>query len=142
MATKVLSKTELEALLTVPTTVEQAKQIVKRSRAALKLIRAGKEGIVRVGCPHCVAAGSTNNNYRCGQCAYREAGKGEWFACVHFAFGGHKYSHVRGWVRLQATSLEVDLDGISMKSTPVVWLKGHIEWAREVIRRAKKGARR
>ena len=87
MVTKVLLKGELEALLRVPTTVKQAKQILERNRKALWLLKAGKNRTLKLGCPHCIEASAGLGRIRCGKCAYYRAWL-DGMPCLSYTFGG------------------------------------------------------
>ena len=140
MPAKVLLKGELEALLRVPTTVRQAEKILERNRKALRALKAGSRSTIRIGCPHCLDAADGLGRMRCGHCVYHD-GMSYAMSCLDFQFGGYDANDVRSVIKLYMDKIVVD-GAMLAHPAAVVWLKGHIEWAQEVIKRAKKGARR
>lgn len=134
---KVLTKKELEMLLQIPTTVEQAKQIKERNEALLDALYAGTAYRGTVGCPHC--------GVQCSRCAWARypANKDDGPAfCFAGSFGGVTLNEI--WLegldysindeRLDTIEniLDVNQDKIER------FLIGHIEWANAVIRRGTK----
>lgn len=139
---KVLTKAELACLLEVPTTVRMAKTILRRNQALLKLLLKRKEGTVKIGCPHCQKAGGTKIRVGdCERCDYPRL-EGETLyetRCLNYSFGGITARDV-GVVDLRADAVLVEDDdyGNDHWNDSIIWAKGHIEWAREVIRRSRK----
>jgi hypothetical protein len=138
---KILTEAELACLLEVKTTPAQAKGIIARNKAMLKLLRRkcvdGR--LVRLPCPHCVDAGSNNDHYCCENCAYPVEIGGR--SCLQYSFGGIVYEDVSDCVCLAAEHVYVTADigklGRETAKQAIRWAEGHIEWAKEVIRLAK-----
>jgi hypothetical protein len=121
----ILSKKELRLLLKVPTSVRQAKQIIKRNTLALKALRANEMKEFHVGCPHCKC--------KCSTCAYPTYKGCFGDQCLHYMFGGVNYYNINGFIRLAPSSIRVE--GISQDiEFAERWLLGHIEWAEAVIK--------
>jgi len=136
---RVLTDKELAFLLLIPTTVEQAQQILVRNWSMLEEVYKAlededyKSGLV-LGCPHCGW---------CNTCAWMVA----WVrahrpvldverrvradVCLDdsVTFGGVNYAH--SGVRLRKHSIWLAADP---GTNTVLFLQGHIEWARAVIR--------
>jgi len=131
---------ELELLLKVPTTVEQAKQIIKRNKLALRALEFQDYDRIEEGCPHC----SHCNGFRCDECAwnlYEQLDEGRTenlLPCCHATFGG--------LVLDECDAVEVGSDFIKAaepSDNPEemgdwlrngrAFLQGHVEWARAVI---------
>lgn len=153
----VLTAAELACLLEVPTTPEQARQILSRNQQALAMLLSDEPGTVDIGCPHCLDAkeewkkqfpDAPTTGLFCKTCAYTKTVDpadtlGGHCACCTYSFGGHCYDDdVDAVVRLTSVSLDVDATNESFMSVrhAKVWLRGHIEWAEEVLRRAGPGA--
>jgi hypothetical protein len=147
---KILTEAELACLLEVKTTPEQAKGIIARNKAMLKLLRrkcVDGRLVVRLPCPHCVDAGSDNGHYYCENCAYSVLANGsidpvemDVRGCLQYSFGGIVYQDVSDCVCLAAEQVYVTADiklGRETVEQAIRWAEGHIEWAREVIRLAK-----
>lgn len=142
MAKKVLTEAELACLLEVPTTVADAEMILKRNQRMLRLLKARQAGRVEYGCPHCLAAGGNENILgNCDICKYPSDTGPKRSRCCYYSFGGvsFDYNDVQRYINLRAHDASVyspraheDCD------KAITWVKGHIEWAREVIRRARK----
>lgn len=62
-----LYKEELDILLKVPTTVEQATRIILRNQPLIDAVNAGTTYHGKVGCPHC------HYNYPCRSCVWQES---------------------------------------------------------------------
>jgi hypothetical protein len=138
---RALSKEELAGLLCVPTTVAQAKLILKRNMGMLRALETGREYHGKVGCPHC-----GHNN--CEKCAWAkhpgEKPYGYGACCMGVSFGGVEGRSV------QDMSISYSFDEEHVFSADVIrdvglcaglysmtlrFLRGHIEWSNEVIRR-------
>ena len=155
---KVLTKAELVCLLDVKTSVDQARIIRQRNKAALKAIDEFEKGgpdavVIGIGCPHCLATRSMPDcGFKaCDECSYGKASSDEGVLvvpgsapCLGYSFGGLTNSMVWGddgsMVELSATTLELDLGGRTKKEMTNLrtWLEGHVEWAAEVIKRAQR----
>lgn len=138
---KVLTKAELACLLQVPTTVPMAEMILKRNQAILKMLKSCKSGEVKHGCPHCLEAGGSSEILGdCRACKYPHVdGNPQGHRCCDYSFGGVVFEDVSLIIDLHAHSVDVDMGHPNTESdTAEVWVKGHIEWAREVIRRSRK----
>jgi ribosomal protein S27AE len=148
----ILTKNELRRLLRVKTTVDQAKQLIRRNQKMLDAINEHPEErkIVKIKCPHCswgiVFNKTTDSFYQCGKCSYKpESKNGRCFQCCEYTFGGFNYKdwEIRDNIDLKGPTIEYK--GINSNRTfgqdtlKVIktWLQGHIEWGQEVIRRAK-----
>jgi hypothetical protein len=142
LTTKILTDAELACLLEVKTTVKQARTILKRNQLILKALEVGEHASIRIGCPHCMATRTKELRVNCGTCAYSVAGPesglgGTW--CLGYSFGGFTGHDIIG-VELCTDSVEVfggDLSSLQREKA-IIWTKGHIEWAREVIRRGER----
>jgi hypothetical protein len=142
---KVLTAAELECLLEVPTTVRMAKTILRRNQAILKALGKDDSTNIKIGCPHCMKAGGNEDvTGECARCTYPVlGGESEYeLRCLNYSFGGSTLRDFEG-ISLQADSAYVCpseiLDiGEEEMAKAVAWTKGHIEWAREVIRRGRK----
>jgi hypothetical protein len=141
---EVLTQAELECLLEVKTTVDQAKTIIRRNRLALQLLHAGENGEVRVRCPHCIGL--------CFGCAYSKTEFAKETSghatCLYYSFGGVTAEDVTEVIGLFSTRMQVgasvdvpwaDPDEIKRQTRAAIrWAEGHIEWAKEVLRQAKR----
>lgn len=148
MKSRVLSTKELNALLKVKTTSAQARQIIRRNSIALEMLQNGPwpdegEFTVKVGCPHC--------NQSCRHCAYPSNGGGidehgnlyMFGQCLHYKFGGVSYYNVNCIIDISRDFYllhKADSRSREYKDA-ITWLKGHIEWAEAVLKRAKRKAR-
>lgn len=139
---KILTKAELACLLEVKTTVAQARTILKRNRAMLKLAEKRKNGYVFFACPHCAEAFKRDKacSYVCGHCAYtpKELGDLEYW-CTQYSFGGIVAKDVAKYISLFRDNAYVYGQRIAIEDRETVlrWIGGHIEWAEEVIRRGR-----
>ena len=137
---KILTQAELACLLSVPTTVRMAKTILRRYQALLQLVRRGKSGGVKIGCPHCLKAGGTRERVGdCEKCTYPvlEGERLDDTRCLNYSFGYMTARDIVG-IDLHADSIGFDDDAITaddQRRAVITWLEGHIEWAREVIHR-------
>jgi len=163
---KVLTKEELEILLKVETSVEFANQIIKRNQGLLDFLNtlpATKEEIdewdddcsfrhvEHFGCPHCHYEKGV---FECEKCVWQKANPVslEKFFCCAITFGGitHEFITSFEYVYLSYSAdkekiigtvpddeLEYD-DYFQELEDCKTFVKGHIEWAKEVIKRAKK----
>ena len=138
----VLTSAELALLLKIPTTVEQARKIKKRNELLLKALLAGVSG-ESSECPHCAEAslivGKDYADFSCGKCAWNRdelSTVGGMFFCVseRVRFGGVKYAEVYSHLWLNPGYAVI---GGNALDNPKVepFIRGHIEWAEEVIRR-------
>jgi len=130
---KILSKKELRLLLKVPTTVRQAKQIIRRNKLALKALLANEEKTFAVGCPHCKGS--------CDSCAYPEGNRLFGDQCLSYMFGGVNYYLVCNFISLSPEAIKVHsspessgMDRRIKQDLAIRWLQGHIEWAEAVIK--------
>lgn len=143
----------LKKLMVVPTTVEQARQIIRRNQAVIEgLGEIGPENMeitIPIGCPHC-----DDCSGRCECCAWRHyaANKKEYdYFCVFADFNGHTLDDVRRqWpisllffshkaTLLYHTTIAIPTAKEIQDCKDVIreFCDGHIEWCDEVIRRAK-----
>jgi hypothetical protein len=137
---KILTEAELAYLLEVKTTVEQAKGVIKRNEAILRVLRDRDDATVKLPCPHCVTAGSKNGDYHCRTCAYTAVNPGyNGMVCLTYSFGGITHDGISSFFDLAADAIDVTACRMSRKEVRLAtrWAKGHIEWAEEVIRRGK-----
>jgi hypothetical protein len=149
---KVLTKAELQCLLEIPTTVEDAQMILKRNQKILELLKKGKGGQVHVGCPHCInAGGSATGLGHCDVCKYPKPAvdipqlDSLGCRCVEYTFGEVALADLNHCIGLTAVNATVETPS-SLRSRygfeyaaekAITWTRGHIEWAQEVIRRAQ-----
>jgi hypothetical protein len=133
----ILTKAELACLLEVETTVAQAKKIIRRNQLALNALKARQNKLIKLGCPHC-------SGY-CTGCAYEVGKEGSdristW--CLEYSFGGLTAHDIRV---VELGEEDIEVFGANYPKTErdkaERWLKGHIEWGREVIRRAERKRR-
>jgi len=123
-----LTQEEIDVLMQVETTVEQAQQIIDRNQPLLDALRAGEEYYAGLGCPHC------GRGYPCYGCAWTRATKDNEFACCHVTFAGLTLHDVAGVICYGWNSEEVHVSGTEKgKENAIEFLKGHIEWAMLVI---------
>lgn len=135
----VLFPQELEKLLNVPTTGEQAFNIRKRNQKALDALDRAKQSGKRVidallyGCPHC--------DWNCENCAWEHYPRlgysrtshyclGAIFKGVHADMVAHIIGLASSFIRINYNPL-VD-SGKSFREA-LSFLEGHIEWANAVI---------
>jgi hypothetical protein len=133
---KVLSKQELNKLMKVRTTLEQAEQIIERNTKALDALRKKKFEVIDLGCPHCIKD--------CNNCAYPYKKKTDFGEqCLDYKFGGIAYNDINELISLSPYSLTVHEGNFHQDSDPLLaelrckterWLLGHIEWAEAVIK--------
>jgi len=143
LSTTILTEAELACLLEVKTTVKQARTVLKRNQLILKALEARENVTIRIGCPHCMATRNKQGHVNCSRCAYavaRDEGdtsSGTW--CLGYSFGGYSGHDVQG-VELCTDSVFVNGDDLNpgQRENAMIWTKGHIEWAREVIRRGER----
>lgn len=141
---KILRPKELKALLSVETTVEQAKQIIERNQVVLDWMKKNPKKFMswNIACPHCIQA--PYGNFECKSCAYSKNNPELFLSCTRMTFGGfsHYLNIINEVIRLRSS--HIDYYPCRKEAPPkqrravTTWLKGHIEWAEEVIRRAKK----
>jgi hypothetical protein len=148
-AGSVLTQQELAGLLKVPTAVAQAKQIRKRNIALLRAIKRGVAWRGEVGCPHCQVVGENE----CDTCAWSKHPASKMNArlfgkpyennifgvcCLGVTFGGIPMRAVQGcgieyaadWESFDPIKYHDNYSGSIERA-----IRGHIEWANEVIRR-------
>ena len=138
---KTLSRDELEQLLCVPTTVEQATMIRERNTGLLEVLNRGEEAETYVGCPHCPKALP-----QCDSCAWNACLERRYLSCIYQTFGGVAIETDPG----EDDDLELIEYGYAREAVllpdhmypPVVkeavdkarsFLLGHIEWSEIVI---------
>jgi hypothetical protein len=137
----VLSTQELQDLLHVPCTVEQAAQIKARNEYLLSQLNKampGKPYSARstFGCPHC---SSKNGWFKCWanpkSCdwSYLPEKLSEDFMCVNAKFGGVSFEDVSEHIGYSADSEEICYDYETDTQKMELFLKGHIEWVNVVI---------
>ena len=159
-----LSHSELDALLCVPTTVTEAEQIRERFTClldGLEVIRRELENLPKYGgiaaqpkrlsnvdflkgCPHCENDGGV---YQCKGCRYQITGTTSPMACIHFTFAGISYDGLGNHVDIILASNCCHVQGRAVERGDDLhnWFadlhrcqllcRGHIEWADEVISR-------
>ncbi len=136
----VLTEEELENLLKVPTTFEQAKLIKQRNEWALEQLERLEKNWnaefseeIDLGCPHCTFVGGSHN---CDACHWRKYPGDYYMRCASASFGGIKLSDVDlvdyGCFTVSVYADGRDEDEIEDAKT---FVTGHIEWAEEVIKR-------
>ena len=136
-----LTEEELDRLLLIDTTEDQAERILDRNRSAIQCVRRQIDGRVsdRVriwkGCPHC-----QDNDECCDECPWGEAFcilagpyRDRDSCCLYspFSFGG---------VLIKQTSIRYTCDcvvchrrGPVELAASIKYLGGHLDWARVVI---------
>jgi hypothetical protein len=139
-------------LLKVKTTIDQAKQLIRRNQKMLDAINNHPEEskIVKIKCPHCKWSKEldlqTGSCYQCGKCSYKPNSKsGGFYQCCEYTFGGYNYKNWEIRDNIDLCGPTIGYKGISPDRTfgqdalKVIktWLQGHIEWGQEVIRRKK-----
>lgn len=141
----VLTTDELNTLLLVETTPEEAARIKRRWEPIVRFLDALRYGDGDnyngdVGCPHCNTNGYP---YRCNTCRWRVVPKPQPLQCLRVSFGGITAGNLTAAKLLYLTSHS---EGVAIRSytnragiAAVRTLAlGHIEWADAVI--AKSGA--
>jgi hypothetical protein len=127
-----LSKEELDILLQVPTTVEQAKTIMKRNRILLSHYRNHNSKETYVGCPHCKV--SSSGSYDCRGCAWQTISSKimskNFLPCLKATFGSATLFEVQASYGCKQESIYF---GKGNPRYTTAFLMGHIEWARAVI---------
>jgi hypothetical protein len=134
-----LLKEELDILLQVPTTVEQAKTIRKRNLTLLSNYRRQRNPHTKIGCPHCQ---HTSRGFQCKGCAWtlirsqiRNA-DGDYDPderiCVDMTFNGNCLNESSILYGYNKESISI-FDELSKKTLNEAFLMGHVEWARAVI---------
>ena len=139
---EVLTQEELNALLMVRTTVEQAQQILKRNTPMLKALKRWESYEGHIGCPHCievedlVKAGKIAEYEVCDHCAWakypRENEEVEDVYCFEATFGGVKY------VQALEVSYTTGTESLSVYEKCYIenctkFIQGHLDWANAVI---------
>lgn len=133
---EVLSEEEMRILLTVPTTVGQARRIKQRNLALLQNAEKDKFPMRRIGCPHCKF--TAGYGHECKSCAWsvvrkeiRKHCKEAIYSltCIHMTFGGVDLDD-SGVV--YSTNDEYIME-LSWSEKTKNFLRGHIEWADAVI---------
>lgn len=144
LAEKVLSPQELEDLMKVPTTVEEARQIKERNERLLELLEKNEDGYVAIGCPHCSYSSSKGFSCKRGErtCRwYKYPGVHKRYSmpCVYVPFGGISYADVSRIINYESSCAQVKNTEAEFsiykkqKQQAKIFLKGHIEWAEAVI---------
>ncbi len=155
----VLSKKELRALLKVPTTVEQAKQIKRRCEGLLEFMLKMKdnwaairaktykgfttyEGVI--GCPHCEETPTHHRMRQCDKCAWvNYPNKSGGLACYSAKFGGITIEEVRClryWTKRESAFVNRLVNSpFSALLACIRFLRGYIEWAVAVIKKGGVG---
>jgi hypothetical protein len=134
----ILSETEKERLMRIPTSIEEAQQILERNQQLLEKLNEAvrynsyASASVPIGCPHCRREGIS-----CAPCAWNVgvAGRHEprLMACCFPTFGGVayvdqtlvKYGVNIAWIEGKPNSIQAECARL--------FLEGHIEWAMMVI---------
>ena len=124
-----LRKRELDQLLNVPTTVEQAEQVIKRNEALLKKLDEADESKVPIPCPHC------SDKFDCEHCAWNLLYVADSdYKCLNAVFSG--VSDRDSGVNLYSDSADIDPSVFNSEESGLkceAYLQGHIEWAQAVI---------
>ena len=134
----ILSQSEIDLLMTVETTLEEAQTILKRNQTLLEVFEAGKNQRTFIGCPHC--------SCDCPHCAWTRATYSyHRCCCCEVTFGGVCLDDVNHWISYKSdqectqhmgntggTDDDIDDDSRDMC---LRFLKGHIEWAMLIIAR-------
>ena len=137
----VLTSEEIGFLDRVKTTKKQARQILCRNVKILRLLEAGTDGEVNIGCPHCEAScrkAAETLKGRCDVCPWTRAlgrnARGLVCVCLTVPFGRvtpcsvWKVSYYMDSAYVQASAADKDKD---MEALTLV--RGHIEWAERVL---------
>ena len=121
----VLTENEKAYLMRIPTTVEQAQQILERNAQLLERLDAIDDNVVEIGCPHC-------DQYRCPTCAWYAGGR---FKCSSVTFGGVDLNSQSVVVYADTYAYLVFRDDASEEDVEEarIFLQGHMEWAAMVI---------
>ena len=155
MYLKALLPAELDALLLVTTTVEQAKQIHERNKQLLAAMLSCASVTVNIGCPHCSRADISS--WECEECRWTQAiklltelhelydvhtlsrcGRGE-LPCCGFKFGGVSLYATGGVVEYGVSEAYVNYDEPGevpqkARENSIAFLTAHMDWARAVIK--------
>jgi len=137
---KILSVPELQILLKVPTTLEQAKQILRRNCLILERLRERSSDPVTIGCPHC------SSNYPCGSCVWGKAfprGVYPVWPCCAVPFGGQIHGPT-DLLELSYYDAELNWESLDAYYSPRsvarkvrkcrIFVQGHVEWAEVLIK--------
>lgn len=147
----VLFPYELDALLLVTTTVEQAQIIYERNKQLLELLENSESGTVSIGCPHCVKYGF---DWDCADCRWTQVknmldvvpalgsiieqmgSNNEELPCCGFSFGGSRLCDAAAYVYYDdaTAGIKIPLYRTDDKPQAVAFLEGHMEWASIVIK--------
>jgi len=156
----VLTEEELACILKVPTTREQAVQILHRNLMLLGPIDFWMDHIHHldclteqerqfesgIGCPHC------DLEYTCDRCAWQGIKPSPWMKhpCCSVPFGGVTYISLNSLKAIdfhyQADSEHLELRAVEGRSMAAItedllqvrrYLRGHIEWAQAVLQRSE-----
>jgi len=140
----ILSATEREILAQVPTSYEDADQILRRNEALLRALdtdpgasEARTRYVGRIGCPHCQKA-QGGYPIPCHVCAWSEAqilGGLRLWRCLDATFGGVRLGEVGSIIMFG-----IDHETVSYyPSSPALlgrarrFLLGHIEWVEGIL---------
>jgi len=127
-----LYKRELDKLIKIPTTIDQAKRIIKRNRCLLRF----KRTFTRFGCPHCET---------CWHCAWRLVFHYKEIClkqpCYHAKFSGLTILNVCNVIEYRSDGEDCYphdfascTDGQKQEMIDAeAFLRAHIEWAEAVI---------
>jgi len=158
----VLTDYEKSVLARIPTTIDQAKTILKRNTSLLEILTDLNDEydpytsrFVNIGCPHCT---NKRGIYWCETCDwnikllpglkhYRTGGYLEEFHCCHVTFGGYclseitEYRYVRIIYTHNSSMIVYNLAASIFEERKekeyracCKFLQGHIEWANSIIK--------
>ena len=134
-----------------PTTVKEAKLIKERFTAVLSALERRKNGLFELGCPHChsIDENGKDRTYDCDNCRYntppftRRRSVDADCPCICVPFGEHTgMGPVSNVIQLSPNTVCIvgcvlNPDAVRQKDeqAAIIFARGHIEWADEVIRR-------
>lgn len=147
----ILTKKEREVLVKVKTTKTQARLILKRNQTVLDFLRKWWKTDTRfpvaktwrLGCPHCQQARHKQvKGSICSRCNWhnvKEDSSVRTF-CLDVTFGGICQRDIVDTLELAHDSITLFTDWIGTEEDYECvcrFLKGHIEWARGILRKGK-----
>lgn len=126
---------ELNLLLKIPTTVIQAREIIKRNAGLVRAIFENREKESGIGCPHCLW--TTRKHFQCTNCAWQFLKNDLYldnsnFICCEMTFGGLTLNDTKVCYCAKEETINAinkDYDYSHEKT----FLLAHIEWAKAVI---------